>query len=151
MTKILKIPKSDVIFVNKIMTAKNITKELDRFHVDLTKEKSKQDPTARHIIATSSALAVGLTLGEAMTVAFLEPDFRPATTIQGYFRHCRQGNQNAKVYSWMFIASRSAVEERIQNVNNLRKGIIAAASRKTSEATRVDPMDIDEENLYDDV
>ena len=136
MTEILKIPKDDVIWVYKSMTNSAITKELERFHVDVSIEPKKQKPTARHIVGVSSCLAVGLTFAEALTVGFLEPDFRPANEIQGWFRHCRQGNENPEVYSWMFIADGSKVEERIQSVNKLRKAIQGTVSRKVGEVKK---------------
>ena len=77
---ILKIPKEDIIFVNKTIKPKAISNELARFHVDLNKELKGQK-TARYIVATSSAFAVGLILAEVILVGFQELDYRAATML----------------------------------------------------------------------
>jgi len=129
------------------MKPKAISDELARFHVDLNKELKGQK-TARYIVATSSAFAVGLTLAEAISVGFQEPDYRAATMLQGYARHCRQGNKNMTVYSWMFLAERSAVEDKIVRVNKLRATINEAVERKTSEKP-TEPVEVDDDDLYE--
>jgi len=83
-------------------------------------------------VAKSSAFATGLTLAEAMSVGFLEPDSRAATMLKGFARHYRQGNKQVSVFSWMFLAKESAVEDRICRVNKLRSSINEAAIRKTT-------------------
>lgn len=113
------------------MTQKKITDQLARFHVDLTKERDKQPPTARYIVATSSSFSVGITLSEALTVGFLEPDFRLATMLQGFARHTRQGNKNPVTYSYLCEVAGNRVEERIVEVSKLRGSIDAATARKT--------------------
>ena len=92
--------------------------------------------TARFLIATSSSFAVGLTLAEAISVGSLEPDFHADTIAQAFHRHCRQGNKNKIVYSWMFSAKNNKTETRIQEVSKLRKLIENAASRKVNVAIR---------------
>lgn len=113
------------------MTPAQISKELERFKADVNK-KVQDQKTARYIIATSSAFSVGLTLSEAISVGFLEPDYRATTMIQGLSRHCRQGNKNPQVCSWIFRAKGSTVEERICQVNRLRSCITKAAARTSN-------------------
>jgi SNF2 family DNA or RNA helicase len=140
MVYILEIPKKDIIFLNKTMPQKKITTELARFHIDPTKELQNQGSTARYIVATSSAFSVGITLSEALTVGFLEPDFRPATMLQGFARHTRQGNQNPVTYSYLCEVVGNRVEERIVEVSKLRASIDAATGRKTA-STGAEPTE----------
>jgi hypothetical protein len=156
MIHILKIPTEEIIFINKTMGAKKIDMELARFHIDVD-QSSLDQQTARYIVTTSGACSHGLTLAEAISVGFLEPDYRASTMLQGYARHCRQGNKNTKVYSWMFLAKNNPVEGRICQVNKLRQSINEAAEESTKatkpaggrEAQRPIFIDIDEDELYE--
>ncbi|KAE8440337.1 hypothetical protein EG329_008565 [Mollisiaceae sp. DMI_Dod_QoI] len=139
MVHILGVPKFDVIFIYKPMGPKKIDAELARFHVNPDNEApAKDQKTARYIISTSSSFAVGLTLAEAISVGFLEPDYHADTVAQGFYRHCRQGNKNLEngVESFMFFAKDNAVEGRIRNLNEMRTLILKAATRKTKEAMK---------------
>ena len=130
MKHILHVPKKDLIFVHKLLSQKKITDELSRFSVNVDKQDIEHQATARFILATSSSFAVGLTLSEASTVTFLEPDYRLHIMLQGFARHCRQGNKNPTTHSWLIRAAQSAVEDRICEVNTLRTAISKAAQRK---------------------
>jgi hypothetical protein len=133
MVHILKIPKADIIWINKLMSAKALTAELARFKTDVNRESLNQK-TARYIIGTTGAFAVGLTLSEAISVGLLEPDFRVATMIQSMGRHCRQGNKNEVVCSWLFLAKGNMVEQRICRVNKLRSQITSAVTKPSDSA-----------------
>ena len=134
MVHIRKISEDDIIWVNKgDMTPDQISKALSRFKVNYDSEIPVK--TARYIIATSSAFATGLTLNEAISVTFLEPDFNAVTILQGFARHWRQGNKNKKVYSYLLIAVGNHTEDRIQNKNKLRGAIQEATKRKVNETT----------------
>jgi hypothetical protein len=65
-----------------------------------------------------------MTLAEGLTLGFLEPDFRRSTILQGFTRHCRQGNKNPLVFAWLFLATVSPVEERIQTINALNVSVL---------------------------
>ncbi|KAF7856816.1 hypothetical protein EAF04_009579 [Stromatinia cepivora] len=133
MIYILKIEPEDVIFLYKPLGQTKINAALARFHIDVDcKIPAEEQKTARYIVSTSSSFAVGLTLAEAISVGFLEPDYHADTIAQGIHRHCRQGNKNLDhgVESWMFMVKDNKVEGRIFDVNNLRKQIINAAERK---------------------
>lgn len=145
MIYILKINPEDVIFLYKPMGQRKINDALARFHVNVdSKIPAKEQKTARYIVATSSSFAVGLTLAEAVSVGFLEPDYHADTVAQGIHRHCRQGNKNLDhgVESWMFMVKDNKVEGRIFDVNNLRKQIINAAERKVDDNAKRDGQDI---------
>lgn len=135
MKYILEIPAKDLIFLYKPMGDRRIHKELDRFHGDLDSEVPiEEQSTARYIISTTSSIGVGLTLAEAISVGFLEPDYHADNIKQGFARHCRQGNKNIEhgVESWMFVIEGNTVEERIQEVNKLREQILESATRKVA-------------------
>jgi hypothetical protein len=151
MVHILKIPKADIIWINKLMSAKALTTELARFKTDVNKESLNQK-TARYIIGTTGAFAVGLMLSEAISVGLLEPDFRAATMIQSMGRHCRQGNKNELVCSWLFLAKWNVIEERIRMVNRLRAQITSAVA-KPSDSAMEDPglAQLDEEDTDADI
>lgn len=133
MKHILKIDPSDLVFLNKTMSASEITKGLERFQGNVDSPTYATDHTARYIIATTSSFALGLTLAEAKYVALLEPDFQLSTVTQVFARHCRQGNKEKVVFAYLFRAKDSIVEERIQNVNNLRQLIDQATERKVAD------------------
>ncbi|ESZ92640.1 hypothetical protein SBOR_6974 [Sclerotinia borealis F-4128] len=139
MIHILKFRREDVVFLHKPMGQTKINAALARFHIDINcKTPAEEQKTARYIVATSSSFAVGLTLAEAISVGFLEPDYHADTVAQGISRHCRQGNKNLEhgVESWMFMVKDNRVETRIFEVNNLRKQIINAAERKTDDVAK---------------
>jgi hypothetical protein len=137
MKYILKFPKEDLIWVYKPLGQSTIDSELDRFHVNLDSDVPfEEQQTAKIIVATSSTFAVGLTLAEALAVGSLEPDFHADTIAQAFHRHCRQGNKNKVVYSWMFYAKDNKTEDRIREVSKLRKLIENAASRKVNKAMK---------------
>jgi hypothetical protein len=127
------VSKDDLIAINgwSTPTPKNKTAQLDRFHVDLgSSTPVDQQKTARFVIATSSAISIGLTLAEAISVSFLEPDYNAGKVAQGFARHCRQGNKNKKVYCDIFLAKGNKVEENILEISKLRKTIDAVQNRK---------------------
>ncbi len=129
----LHIPDADIISINSLNRSSNATtKELNRFHINLESgTPPEEQETARFILATNSAITTGLTLAEAISVGFLEPDFNAHTMAQGYARHCRQGNKNkAGVYSWLFTAKGNKTEERIQEVNHMKAKISEVQTRK---------------------
>ncbi len=131
MKYILKVPKKDLIWIYKPMGQAAIDRELNRFHVDLDRDDAPEHQhTARFIIATSASFAVGITLSEAISVGALEPDFHADTIAQAFHRHCRQGNKNKVVHSWMFTAKDNSTESRILQVSSLRKVIEESITRK---------------------
>jgi hypothetical protein len=133
MRHILKIDSNDIIEVNSLfMTASQRTSALDRFHVNLDSDKIKPENqhTARFIVATSSAIATGLTLAEGISVCFLEPDYNAHTMEQGWCRHCRQGNKNKLVHSWLCLNEGNKTEKRILDTNGLKEKIKQVAARK---------------------
>jgi hypothetical protein len=139
----LKIPERDLIWISKLRTPKQITNQLKRFHKDLGVELKKREGkeveelhTARYIIATSASFSVGITLNEAISICFLEPDYRPHTMKQGYARHTRNGNPNKLVHSWLLTAKGNAQEERILEVNAVRANITAATKRTLQETQK---------------
>jgi hypothetical protein len=137
MKYILKISKEDLIWIYRPLGQPTIDRELEKFHVDLDSSVPfAEQNTARFIVATSSSFAVGLTLSEALSVGSLEPDFHADTLAQAFHRHCRQGNKNKVVYSWMFYAKDNKTESRIRKVSQLRKLIENAASRKVTKARK---------------
>jgi len=123
-----KFRQKDLIFVTKLLPQSKITAEFARFHVDINQEAGRST-TARYIISTTSCFGHGLTFSEAISVGMLEPDFRASTMAQVWCRHYRQGNKKSNVYTWLFVCKDSKTEERILEVNKLREGITAAASR----------------------
>lgn len=82
------------------------------------------------MLATSSAISIGLTLAEAISVSFLEPDYDPGKLAQGFARHCRQGNQNPEVYCYIFLAKGNRIEDKILEISQLRKQIDSVQNRK---------------------
>ncbi len=114
------------------MTASQRTTALDRFHVNLDSDNMTPESqhTARFIVATSSAIATGLTLAEGISVCFLEPDYHAHTMEQGWCRHCRQGNKNKLVYSWLCLNVGNKTEKRIIDTNGLKEKIKQVAERK---------------------
>lgn len=133
MKHILNISPKDVIVVTSNMTSKNRTTELDRFHPNLEKNLDDQH-TARFILATAYAIATGLTLAEAISVCFMEPTWDAAIVSQGYSRHCRQGNVNPKVYSWLLLSKENSVEAKIMETNKMRAKILQVQERKVAES-----------------
>jgi hypothetical protein len=132
MKHIRKIPMEDVIFLSKTMRQTEIDNDLKRFRIDIDVGGAKPE-TARYIVATTGSMAVGLTLSEAVSITLLEPDFRRHVMLQCFCRHCRQGNKNPVTYSNLCVARGSSIEERINQVNDLRGSIERATSRRTNE------------------
>lgn len=132
MTRILKFNHRDVIEVNSLfMKPAERSSKLQKFHVDLNSETpAEEQHTARIIVATSSAIATGLTLAEAVSVCFIEPDYHAHTMDQGYCRHCRQGNKNAVVHSWLLMCAGNQTEQRIQESNDMKRRIQQVQGRK---------------------
>jgi hypothetical protein len=127
------VPRQDVISVNnwKTPSPAKRTAALSKFHVDLgSKVPVGEQDTAKFVIATSSAISLGLTLAEAISVSFLEPDYDPGKLAQGFARHCRQGNKNKEVYCYIFMVKKSKIERKILEISNLRKQIDSVQSRK---------------------
>lgn len=118
------------------MSTKERSSALDRFHIDVNASLKGQH-TARYIIATSAAITTGVTLAEAMTVSFIEPDFHAHTMAQGWARHCRQGNKNKIVWSNLFLAQGNEVEMRIIGNSKLRAKIQEVQTRKVDGAKAV--------------
>jgi hypothetical protein len=115
-------------------SSKMRTKELDRFHGSLNSRiPMDQQKTARFIISTSSAIATGLTLAEAITVTFWEVDFNSHTMKQGFCRHVRQGNKNQECYCYLLVAEGNATEEKILAQNQLKERIQATTQRTMKE------------------
>ncbi|KAK2629475.1 hypothetical protein QTJ16_000295 [Diplocarpon rosae] len=123
----------DVLLVHSMMSPMERTATLDKFHLNVGSNIPLEDQRpARFLVATSSAIATGLTLAEAISVCFLEVDYYAHTMEQGFCRHCRQGNKNAVVYSWVIQNDENPTEERIFNVNALRSKIQQVQARKQS-------------------
>jgi len=113
------------------MTPVQRTAAIARFHInpeDSTPPAEQQ--TARFIVATSAAIAVGLTLAEAINVTIIEPDYIITNMIQSWGRHCRQGNKNKLVYSILLTAKDNMTEEKIMIINSYKSVIEKASSRK---------------------
>jgi hypothetical protein len=116
------VPRQDVISVNnwKTPSPAKRTAALSKFHVDLgSKVPVGEQDTAKFVIATSSAISLGLTLAEAISVSFLEPDYDPGKLAQGFARHCRQGNKNKEVYCYIFMVKKSKIERKILEILNV--------------------------------
>lgn len=111
------------------MSAKETEELLEKF---TGSSDSAQDHNARFIVTTSQCFSVGLTLTQAISVTFLEPDYRPDVMAQGYARHYRQGSIWEKVFIGLLEASGNIVEERIMNQNKL-KGIFDTAMEETAD------------------
>lgn len=122
----------ECILVTKTDSQVDINKKLAAFR-DVDNNGELQNDTPQLMSATSSAVSIGLTITEAMAVAFVEPDVRLATMAQGWARHWRQGNKNRIVYSLLYIAADNEVEEKIMAVNQLRKKIGGAVKRKAAD------------------
>jgi hypothetical protein len=128
----MKVPDKDLIYLYQDML--DFDKQIARFHVDLASNTPVEDQhTARFMVATSSCIHVGHTLAEALVLGLLEPDFRRAYMLQLFCRHHRQGNKNHLVYTFLFLATVSPVEEKIQEVNQWRATIDQSAQRKARE------------------
>jgi hypothetical protein len=139
--KYQKIKAKDVISLNAWRTpdVKQKTAALARFHVDIGSEiPINEQQTARFIIATSSAISLGLTLTEAISVSFLEPGYHPSKITQGFGRHCRQGNRNKMVYCNIFMVLGNKVEEKIMGISRIRKQILEVQNRKVREVIQLE-------------
>jgi hypothetical protein len=121
MIYVLRIPKSSILFLHKLLSQNDIDKGLARFHGDVDESKGEQRP--RYIVATTSAFGVGLTLSEVVAIGLLEPDYRVATELQVFCRHNRLGNKNKETHSWLFYAEGNAREQMIRTRNHIRKKI----------------------------
>jgi hypothetical protein len=118
---VLRIPKSSILFLHKLISQSDIDKGLARFHGDVDESRNERRP--RYIVATTSAFGVGLTLSEAVAIGLLEPDYRVATELQVFCRHNRLGNKNKETHSWLFYAEGNARENKIRMRNHSRKKI----------------------------
>jgi hypothetical protein len=120
-----RIPAEEIAFVWKGMSDKQINGELDKFTGGVSGL-----PTTRYLVGTTSCFSVGITLNMAISITLLEPDFRLSTMVQLFARHCRQGNKNPETYVWLLLVANNSIETKILEVNNLRKAILAAETRK---------------------
>jgi hypothetical protein len=132
LTKIMSISPRSVLHITKLSVQLSIDKMLEDWHND-------DRPNYPHIIvATTGALAVGLTLAEATEVILVEPNIRAAVEMQTFCRHCRQGNASSKVFSRLLYTPGHRHEENILMRNRSRKGLskisIAAATEAMDEA-----------------
>ncbi len=120
MIHVLKIPEDSILHLHKLLKQKDIDSALARFQGN---DGEKHGPRPRYIVATTASFGVGLTLSEVVAIGLLEPDYRVATELQVFCRHCRLGNKNKQTYSWLFYAEGNAREERIRQLNHARKQI----------------------------
>ena len=132
MKHILKVPEKDLIFLHKKMSQAKINQQIALFHGNEKEHDlpASERPTPQYIITVSSVFTVGHTFAEVTVIAFLEPDYRAAVMAQAYARHCRQGNKNKQLYSWLFLAGNNTIEDRICKVNKLRGAIEDGVQQK---------------------
>lgn len=123
------------------MTQSQIDNCLEAFHGGRPGEGSPP----RLLIATTSSFGVGQTLNEAVGLGLLEPDYRLFAMLQAFGRHCRQGNQNPKTWSWLFRASNNGVEDRITSVNKMRARIEETTEGKVGKDNIVIDLSSDSE------
>ncbi|TGO31766.1 hypothetical protein BHYA_0414g00020 [Botrytis hyacinthi] len=125
------VSKEDVIFVNKLQTAKEQGDLLGYWHGDVKGEaqaKASTEPhVPRYMVAQCSAFAVGLTLNEAYAVGLLEPSYDAAQELQAFSRHSRMGNKEKKTETWLFYnvddEKELALIERNSKRDSMRAGL----------------------------
>jgi hypothetical protein len=115
--KHMKIDPLRVLHIHKLLVQSTIDAMLERWH----NQDDNEQPFI--IVATTGALSVGLTLAEAVEVILVEPNVRAAVEMQTFYRHCRQGNPNPKVFSRLLYTPGHRHEENIRNRNRSRKGL----------------------------
>jgi len=132
MVYVLHIPRDSILFLHKLLKQKDIDSGLARFQGN-DRDKNRARPRPRYIVATTASFGVGLTLSEVVAIGLLEPDYRVATELQVFCRHCRLGNKNKQTYSWLFYAEGNAREEKIRQINHAWKQIDRTLEGKRSE------------------
>jgi hypothetical protein len=117
LTTMMGISEKDVLHITKLDEQRAIDILLDIWH-------DNSDPDQpRIMVATTGAMAVGLTLAEAQEVIMVEPNSSAAVELQSFCRHWRQGNMNPVVFSRQLVNPNHPAEQACRLRNRRRKGL----------------------------